>query len=612
VPALPVVICLLAAAALVGGAPLLRRRLADLVAIAASATVTVLCVLLLVRAVDGPVAYWFGGWTPRGGVALGVAFAVDPVGAALATLAGVLTTAGLVFSWRYFEAVGTLFHALMLVFLAAIIGFCLSGDLFNMFVFFELLSVAAYALAGYQIEDPGSLQGALNFGITNSIGAFLILDGIALLYGRTGALNLAQLGNVIAAGPADRLVLLAFVLLMAGLFVKAAVVPFHFWLPDAYAMAPTPVGVLFAGVISELGLYAVARVYWTVFSGGLAPSTPGLRAILVGVAVLTALVGAVMCVLQHHLARLLAYATVSHIGLTLAGVALLQEAGLAGAVLYAVADGLVKGALFLAVGILQHHLGSVDELALRGRGRGLVWTFGLFVAGALALAGVPPFAGFLGKALMEEAGNQAGLGWLALVYLVVSALTLAALLRATGRIFLGWGPAEPAPAEAGDTAAATEGPEQEREIVAPRPRRLVTLLTPPAVLLAAALALGLVPGLTGQVEEAAARFTDREAYAGAVLEGAAAPAPAAVRHEPGHLTVPALLSLASVLLGGGLALGALFRDRLPAGPRGLLSGVWRPAAAALRALHGGHIGDSVTWLVVGVASLGALLVVAVR
>jgi len=189
---------------------------------------------------------------------------------------------------------------------------------------------------------------------------------------------------------------------------------------------------------------------------------------------------------------------------------------------------------------------------------------------------------------------------------------LAALLRATGRIFLGWGPAEPAPTEAGDTAAATEGPEQEREIVAPRPRRLVTLLTPPAVLLAAALALGLVPGLTSQVEQAAARFTDREAYAGAVLESAAAPAPTAVRHEPGHLTVPALLSLASVLLGGGLALGALFRDRLPAGARGLLGRVWRPATAALRALHSGHIGDSVTWLVVGVAGLGALLAVAVR
>ena len=153
----------------------------------------------------------------------------------------------------------------MLVFLAGIVGFCLSGDLFNMFVFYELFSVAAYALAGYRTTDPGSVRGALNFAITNSVGAILVLGGIALLYGRTGALQPGQLGRP-SPRPADRLVIVAFLLLMVGFFVKAAVVPFHFWLADAYALAPTVVGVLFAGVVSELGLYAVVRVYWTVFS----------------------------------------------------------------------------------------------------------------------------------------------------------------------------------------------------------------------------------------------------------------------------------------------------------------------------------------------------------
>src|SRR6185503_12616223 len=144
-------------------------------------------------------------------------------------------------------------------------------------------------------------------------------------YGRTGALNLAQLGQSLAAGPADRLVVVAFLLLMVGFFVKAAVVPFHFWLADAYALAPIVVGVLFAGVVSELGLYAVARVYWTVFSAPLA-GVEGLSGVLLAGAVATAVVGGVMCVLQHHLARMLAYATVSHVGLTLAGFALLGPA----------------------------------------------------------------------------------------------------------------------------------------------------------------------------------------------------------------------------------------------------------------------------------------------
>ena len=269
-PALPVAVPLLVAAALVGLAPVCPRRVADAIALAAAAGVTVLCLLLLVRSFDGPVVYWFGDWTPREGIALGVTFAIDPVGAALATLAGALATAALTFSWRIFEAVRTLHHGLMLVFLAGIVGFCLSGDLFNMFVFYELFSVAAYALAGYQTTDPGSVRGALNFALTNSVAAIFVLGGIALLYGRAGALNLAQLGQSLATGPADRLVVVAFLLLMVGLFVKAAVVPFHFWLADAYALAPTVVGVIFAGVVSELGLYAVARVYWTVFSAPLA------------------------------------------------------------------------------------------------------------------------------------------------------------------------------------------------------------------------------------------------------------------------------------------------------------------------------------------------------
>jgi multicomponent Na+:H+ antiporter subunit D len=619
VPALPVAVPLLVAAALVGLGPLVRRRLADTVAVATAAAVTALCAVLLARTAGGPVVYWFGGWTPRDGIALGVAFAVDPVGAGLATLAGALATAALVYSWRIFEAVGTLYHALMLVFLAAIVGFCLSGDLFNMFVFYELLSVAAYALAGWRTEDPGSLRGALNFAMTNSVGGFVVLAGIALLYGRTGALNLAQLGQSLAARPADRLVVVAFLLLLVGFFVKAAVVPFHFWLADAYALAPTPVGMLFAGVVSELGLYAVARTYWTVFSGPL-PGSGGLRAVLLLAAVATALVGGVMCVLQRHLARMLAYATVSHVGLTMAGVALLRPDGLGGAVLYLVADGLVKAALFVSIGLVQHHLREVDELALRGRGRHLPWAAALMVAGALGLAGVPPFGTFRGKALMEEAATAAGHPWLAAVFVVVAALTSAALLRAAGRVFPGLGQPAPEPAAGGaasDPARASAGGAAPAAVGAAaaaakaHPHLHGTLIGPAVALLAGALAVGLAPGLAGRVEAAAERFTDRPAYAAAVLQGAAAAEPgqaAAGGHGVGALVLPGALAALSALLGLALAAGALLPERLPRWrPARALARAWRPAAAALAELHSGNIGDSVAWLVVGMAGFGTLL-----
>ena len=597
--ALPVALPLLVAAILVGLAPVCPRRAADAATLATAAVVTLLCLALLVRSLDEPVVYWFGGWTPRDGIALGVAFAVDPVGAALATLAGVLATAALTFSWRIFEAVRTLHHGLMLVFLAGIVGFCLSGDLFSMFVFYELFSVAAYALAGYRTTDPGSVRGALNFAITNSVGAILLLGGIALLYGRTGALNLAQLGQSLATGPADRLVVVAFLLLTVGFFVKAAVVPFHFWLADAYALAPTVVGVLFAGVVSELGLYAVARVYWTVFSAPLA-ETGGLRGVMLLGAVTTALVGGVMCLLQHHLARMLAYATVSHVGLTLAGFALLGPAGAGGAVLYLVADGMVKGSLFISVGIIDHHLHDVDERRLAGRGRHLPWLAALMVAGALGLAGMPPFGTFLGKALMEEAAVETGLPWLIGLFVVVAALTSAALLRATGRVFLG--------PRGGAGAAATRSPD---EAAVRHPHVHATQVVPAVGLLAGAVAVGLAPGLADAVQDAAGRFTDRPAYAAAVLRGAGDLARAGA-HPPLHLVGPALLAALSALLGLGLAVAALLPERLPPRLRGGVARAWGPVAATLRGLHNGSIGDSVTWLVVGMSTFGGLLVLVVR
>src|SRR5439155_25820386 len=137
---------------------------------------------------------WFSGWRPTKGIALGISFTIDAVGAGLAVLVAVLMVAALTISWRYFEDVIVhRFQVLMLVFLGAMVGFSLSGDLFNLFVFFELMSTSAYALTGYKVESTSPIEGALNFAISNSIGGYTMLLGIGLLYARTGALNLAQI-----------------------------------------------------------------------------------------------------------------------------------------------------------------------------------------------------------------------------------------------------------------------------------------------------------------------------------------------------------------------------------------------------------------------------------
>ncbi len=184
-------------------------------------------------------------------------------------------TASMVFAWRYFTEIGTYFHVLMLTFLAGMTGFCLTGDVFDLFVWFELMGVSAYALTAYRPEERGPLQGALNFAITNSVGAYLSLSGIALVYARTGALNMAQISAFVSSHPPDGLVVIGFLLVITGLLVKGAIVPFHFWLADAHAVAPTPVCVLFSGVMVELGLYGIARMYWSVF--GDRARAPGRR-----------------------------------------------------------------------------------------------------------------------------------------------------------------------------------------------------------------------------------------------------------------------------------------------------------------------------------------------
>src|SRR5207237_2019100 len=153
--------------------------------------------------------------------------------------------------------------------------------------------------------------GSINFAVTNSIGAFMVALAIALVYGRTGALNMAQAGQALAGRKPDGLVVSALVLFTVGFLIKAGAVPFHFWLSDAYAVAPAPVGVLLTGIMSDLGLHAIARVYWDVFSGATVGHAGAVRGLLVGVGRLTALVGGGMSLLQSDLKRLLAFVRMS-------------------------------------------------------------------------------------------------------------------------------------------------------------------------------------------------------------------------------------------------------------------------------------------------------------
>lgn len=597
-PALPVVVPLLGAAALAGMRKVLPRAAYDTLAIAVAATNLVVCSLLLSHSLPQTVVYWFGNWYPRGPIVLGITFVVDPVSAGLATLAALLTTLALIFSWRFVDAGGNHLHPLMLVFLAGMSGFSLTGDLFNLFVFFELMSTSAFAMCGLNQREPAPLQGAFNFAVTNTIAAFMTLTGIAILYAMTGALNMAQIGLQIGSRH-DPPVLFAYTLLLCGFFTKAALVPFHFWLADAHAVSPTPVCVLFSGLMVELGLYAVLRIHAVIFAEALGSRTERLRLILLGVGALTAVLGGVMCYAEHHLKRMLAFSTISHSGLMLLALGLMTPASVAGFLLYLLAHAFVKSALFFVAGILLHRLRSMSEPKLFGTGAALPFPAVLWFLGALGLAGVPLFATVRGEAYASVAAEALHLGWVSWIFVLSGALTAGAVLRVGMHTFLRLG-SEPVSDRAAEVDELPETGEDERTPW--------YLMAPPALCLAAAIGLTFVPGLAPRAVEAAGRLLAQGTYITTVYKGAAAaPAVAAVHAE---WAGSAVRGCAAGLLGLGLALSSVYRRRLPRPLR--LGAYLEGPLTALRELHSGHPGDYVLWMTVGTATLGLLIMILLR
>jgi multicomponent Na+:H+ antiporter subunit D len=599
-PALPVVLPLLGAGLLAALRKWLSRAAADSVSIAVATGTLISSLLLLCHALQHTQVYWFGNWYPRGSVVLGITFVVDPVAAGLSSLAGLLVFLALMFSWRFVDSGGNHYHPLMLVFLAAMDGFVLTGDLFNMFVFFELMSTAAFALCGLKTQEPAPLQGSFNFAVTNTIAAFLGLTGIAMLYAVTGALNMAQIGRALG-GRHDPLVLFAFTLLACGFFIKAAIAPFHFWLPDAHAVAPTPVCVLFSGLMVELGLYAVVRLKSVVFQQTFAAGEAHLRYILFAFGGSTVLIGGVMCYAEHHLKRLLAFSTVCHAGLMLVIFAIQGPLAIAAMLIYLVAHAFIKSSLFFVSGIMLHRLRSMSEHVLFGKGRPLHWTAALWFLGGIGLAAGPCFSTMLADAGMSSAAERAGIHGLSWLFMFAGVMTCAAVFRVGMHTFAGWGDAP----ITDRSALVDELPETEAE----KQKVFWYHFVPPLLCILLAMALTFLPNWQSGVREAAARMYDQAAYQNTVYTGLSIPA----RLPPSwHKDIPgaALHGTIAVLLALGLACTSVFRGTLV---RGLRIGAFLEGPlTTLRTVQSGHPGDYVLWITVGVSSFGSAVIFLLR
>ena len=575
---LPVAVPLGVAAVLLAISKHLPGRTPDVLAIMAAAATGAIC-LVLARAAgnSGPITYWFGQWHMIGDQVVGISFVIDLASAAVAALIGLLFAATLVFAWGFFREVHAHFHVLMLVFMAGMVGFCLTGDLFNMFVWFELMSVAGFAATAFALR-PAAIAGALNFTVVNTVGAYVFLSGIALLYGRVGALDLVALGQGVAAHPGDRVVALGFVLIATALLTKAAQVPFQMWLGDAHAVAPSPVSVIFSGAMVAIGLFGLAKLGFRVFGGDPA-LVHGIRIMLLAMGLASAVVGAILALAQRHIKRLLAFSTISHAGIMLTGLSLMSRDGTAGLLAYLAGHGMVKGAMFMLAGFVAAKCGGIDEITLRGRGRAY-WPLGLVMAaGGLALAGLPVGAMDEGYSFIASGAETAGRGWITLPLLFSATLTGAAVLRMAGRIFAGWGEM------AGDEQHGESEDEQEPG------DQPVLLLAAPAVVL---LGLGLIgwDGAGALASHAAAALTGRPDTAPPVLHGSAGP-------------------WVAVTLAAAVAAFELSERHLPRWVVASVEAVRVPPTRLLQAMQSGLVTDYVTWLAIGLAMLSTAFVFAV-
>ena len=382
--------------------------------------------LLLARVAAGDaVVVKFGGW----GAPFGVTFVADRLSAALCATAGVVALAVAIFARADVRTrrrrAG--FDPLFLGMIAAVNGAFLTGDIFNLYVWFELMLVSALGLVTLD-RRRAQIDGALRYTAMSMMGATFILIGIGLLYGETGTLDLAHLSATLAGRAPSVTLSTSAYLMLTGLVLKAGLFPLFFWLPASYHTAPIAVAAALAGLLTKVAFYACLRVLVVVFGLGTAvPAVPGMPPLLALLAATTMLVSVLAAIGQVDVRRLLAFHVTGQVAYLVMGLALASWLGSAAAIFYTVHTMLVQTGLFLGAGAIARAGGGYDLRVVGGLIRAHPVFSSIFAVLALSISGVPPLSGFWAKALVIDAAFRAGTpwsGWLAAVALLTGFLTL--------------------------------------------------------------------------------------------------------------------------------------------------------------------------------------------
>jgi multicomponent Na+:H+ antiporter subunit D len=431
--AVPIVLPLLGAALsiLVGGSRAAQR----VVGIGVLVTLVVVAAILLIEVDrDGTVVESAGGWPAP----MGITMVADRFSSVLLLVAEVVLLVVLVYAIGEPGAerrhVG--FQSAYLVLAAGIAASFLAGDLFNLFVAFEMMLTASYVLIalGGRREQ---VRSAMTYIVISLIASALFVTALALLYSATGTVNMAQLALRLEQLPHGETTMFAvFLLVVFG--IKAAIFPLFFWLPDSYPVAPSPITAIFAGLLTKVGVYAIVRTQLLIIPEGSRPDT-----LLLAVGVATMVVGVLGAIAQDDIRRILSFTIVSQVGFLVMGLGFFSEAGTSAVVYSMIHHIVVTTALFLVGGLIEHASGSSRLSRIGGMVRSTPFLAAMFLVLALGLAGIPPLSGFISKFALIDAGIGDRQYFVVAMGLVVSLLTLFSMIRIWGGAF--WSPPEEAP-----------------------------------------------------------------------------------------------------------------------------------------------------------------------
>lgn len=373
---------------------------------------------------SGTISYTMGGWIPP----MGIEYRIDHLNAFVSIVVIFIIFIVSIYARKSIEkelpGKTVPFFTLFLLLTTGLQGLIVTGDIFNVYVFLEISSLAAYALIAVG-NSRNALMASLNYLIIGTVSASFILLGIGYLYMVTGTLNMGDMAHLLPAAfdERPRVVLAAFAFFLVGFSIKVGLFPLHTWMPDAYSQAPSAVSALLASTFTKVAAYVMIRFMITIFGPEFIISTVHTNTILTWLAAIAIIMGSVLAIAQTDLKRMLAYSSVSQIGYIILGVSLLNHMGMTGGIIHIMNHGIMKGALFMVAGAIIYKTGLSNINDLKGIGKKMPYTSAAFVLVALSMIGIPPTVGFVSKWYLALGAIEAGM------WIIVGVIMLSSLLN---------------------------------------------------------------------------------------------------------------------------------------------------------------------------------------